>query len=117
MVNIYVALLRADGTEPDPASGYCRIPVGMFDIVSKPAVFGGKQIAFPDVLEPGYGVISAMAVCDNLTGGIILHKWNIPNPQDCHAGVVPVIYNGHLYRGMEVQAKVNLNSADLVGGM
>lgn len=117
MADLYLALLRSDGTEPEPASGYRRVSIGDQDIVSKPDIFGGRQIAFPDVQEPGYGKISAVAVCDRETGGRILRSWNFPAPQDCHAGVVPVIHNGQLYRGMEVQAVVKLNSSDLVGGM
>lgn len=115
MVNVYLALLRADGTEPESESGYERADLGLYDIVSKPDIFGGRQIVFPDVREPGYGMISAVALCDRKIDGNYLKVWRFSSEQNCHAGVVPVIYNGQLYRGMEVQAKVTMNSADLCG--
>jgi hypothetical protein len=117
MVDIYIALLRADGTEPDPESGYRRVSIGVYDIVSKPDIFGGRQIVFPEAQGSGYGSVYSVAVCDQPEGGQYLRIWNFSAAQDCHAGVVPLIYNGQLFRGMEVQAVVNLKSADLFGGM
>lgn len=117
MADLYIALLRADGTEPDPASGYCRVSIGVYDIVSKPDIFGGRQIAFPEAKDPGYGSVYSVAVCDRPEGGKYLRTWNFPAAQDCHAGVVPVIHNGRLYCGMEVQAVVKMRSADFIGGM
>ena len=117
MVNIYIGLLRKDGTEPDAKSGYRRLCAGIYDIVSKPEIFGGKQFAFPTVTEPGYGEIASVAICEKEYGGKFLRVWDFKAAQDCHTGVIPVIYNGNLYRGMEVQAKVNMNTADYVGGM
>lgn len=117
MADLYIALLRPDGTEPPPETGYRRAKVGVCDLVSAKDIFNGRDIVFPDVKPPGYGVIDAMAVFDRETGGNFIADYTFPNAWDCYAGVVPVIHNGQLYRGVEVQAKVNMNSADLIRGV
>lgn len=117
MVDLYIALLRPDGTEPPPETGYRRIPVGICDMVSAIDVFNGHNIAFPDVKDPGYGVIDAMAVFERKVGGNIVASYTFPNAWDCYEGVVPVIHKGQLYRGVEIQATVNMKSADMCGGM
>lgn len=111
----YIALLHADGTEPDKASGYQRVCIGEVDAIDIPTVLQGRQIVFPDVTAPGYGYIAAITVSDWEKAGAALWVWPLPEPMDVHKGVVPVIHNGKLYRGMEVQAKAVVRSADLCG--
>ena len=113
MVNAYIALLRADGTEPEAASGYRRSCLGEVDSIEIPQLLENRQIPFPDVTEPGYGEIVAVAVSDREERGQALWVWPLPEPVDVHPGVTPVIYNGKLYRGVAVQAKVVTQSADL----
>jgi hypothetical protein len=112
MDSVYVGLLRADMTEPCVESGYTRVEVPCANLKD---LYCGRQIVFPDAMAPGYGVITSVAVYDKKFGGEVVDAWNLLAPQDVHEGVVPLLYNGTLYRGMEVQAKVELGSMDLCG--
>lgn len=105
---VYIALLRADGTEPDAWTGYERICAGEAASEALPSFLQGKQIVFPDVRAPGYGMIHAMAACDKKTGGSILYRWPMETAMDVHQGVVPVIHNGKLWRGVEAKAKITV---------
>lgn len=109
---VYIGLLRADMTEPCAESGYARAEVPCANLRD---LYCGRQIVFPDVKAPGYGVITSVAVYDKKNDGMVVDAWNLPAPQDVHEGVVPLLYNGVLYRGMEVQARVELGSMDLCG--
>lgn len=101
---IYVGLLRADGTEPDPASGYKRAIVqGTLETVSSLLQTG--QIVFPDVTEPGYGEIVCVAAWKREFGGVSLTAWPLPEAVNVHAGVVPVIHKGKLLMGVDVKAR------------
>lgn len=109
----YISLLRADGSEPEAASGYARACLGQVNLFDIPVLLQGRQIQFPDVQPPGYGHIAAIAVSDWETAGAALWVWPLPEPLDVHPGVTPVIFDGKLYRGVEVKARVVLKSADL----
>lgn len=101
---IYVGLLRADGTEPDPASGYQRsIVQGTSETVSQ--LLKAGQIVFPDVTEPGYGEVVCVAAWKREFGGVSLTAWPLPEPVNVHAGVVPVIHKGKLLMGVDVKAR------------
>lgn len=107
MIHAYIGLLRADGTEPDKASGYRRVAVeakweGSLCLVK------GSQIVFPDVTAPGYGVISTAAVYKQNEGGEPVFTYPLPEALDVHQGVVPVLHRGRLWRGVETQVKVNI---------
>lgn len=109
---VHIGLLRHDGTEPPKESGYRRIPV------QRPEdgdILSGRQIVFPDVTAPGYGVIAMAASYEDEKDREPLGIQLFPEALDVHEGVVPVIHDGTLYRGVEVQAKVELSSADLCG--
>lgn len=110
MERVYIGLLRHDGTEPPRESGYRRVPVS--DVVPG-SVLSGRQIVFPDVTAPGYGVIALIGAYADEEAQEPLGVWVIPEALDVHEGVVPVIHNGVLYRGVEVQARVELGSMDL----
>ena len=109
---LYIGLLRHDGTEPPRETGYRRISVPGAKL---PDVLPGRQIVFPDVTAPGYGVIAKAAAYVDESAPMHLAAWDLPMAVDVHEGVVPVIHNGTLYRGVEVQATVELSSTDICG--
>lgn len=101
---IYVGLLRADGTEPDSSSGYKRTIVqGTPETVSQLLQTG--QIVFPDVTEPGYGEVVAVAAWHREFAGVPICAWPLPESVTVHAGVVPVIHKGKLLMGVDVKAR------------
>jgi len=102
MRSIYIGLQRCDGTEPAGA-GYRRIIVS--GTGQLPYALRGQQIAFPAVSSPGYGIITAIAAYGQATGGEALQVWPMECPVDVHQGVVPVIWDGKLLRGVEMQVK------------
>ena len=100
MDTIYIGLQYSDGTEPAGA-GYERIPVDAAGQL--PYDLRGLQIAYPEVTSPGYGLIASIAAYCHETGGDALQVWPLECPLDVHQGVVPVIWNGRLMRGVEMQ--------------
>lgn len=109
---LYAGLLRLDGTEPPQESGYRRIPVPGAKL---PNALFGRQIVFPDVTAPGYGVVDKITVYVDESAPMYLASWDLPEPLDVHEGVIPIIANGRLLRGLEMQAQVTMQSADLCG--
>lgn len=105
---IYIGLLRADGTEPDETSGYCRA-IAQGTQADFNRILEEGQTVFPDVTAPGYGLITAAAAWNTEEGGTTAAFWNLPEPVDVHPGVVPVIHKGKLYRGVAVQAEITVN--------
>lgn len=100
MRSIYIGLQHADGTEPAGA-GYERIPVDgagqlTYDL-------RGLQTAFPAVSSPGYGIITSIAAYSHESGGEALQVWPLECPLDIHQGVVPLIWDGKLKRGVVMQ--------------
>ena len=112
MDKVYIGLLRHDGTEPPREAGYRRVLVTNAACGS---ILSGRQIVFPEVTAPGYGVIAMAASYEDEKDREPLGIQLFPNALDVHEGVVPVIHDGTLYRGMEVKAEVILNSADIFG--
>lgn len=110
--NIYVALLCADGTEPDPRSGYARACVGEISVDQLDQIPAMHQIEFPDVSAPGYPPVTAFAVYDHPTGGMRLKLWQMPHSVYVNVGEVPVVHHGKLLRGVAVQAKIVSASKD-----
>lgn len=110
--NIYVALLCADGTEPDPRSGYARACVGEISVDQLDQIPAMHQIEFPDVSAPGYPPVTAFAVYDQPVGGMRLKLWQMPQSVYVNIGEVPVIHHGKLLRGVAVQAKIVSASKD-----
>ena len=107
-MKIYIALLRFDDTEPELRTGYARVFAGETAQEALPSFLQGKQIVFPDVTYPGYGMIHAIAAYDRESGGEVLYTWPLEMPLDVHQDVVPVIHNGKLWRGVETKAKVTV---------
>lgn len=106
MRKIYVALLCADGTEPDYRSGYTRAAVGEIPEDRLEQITAMHQIEFPDVSEPGYQPITAFAAYDRPQGGMRLKLWQLPQSVQVNVGEVPVIHHGMLLRGVAVQAQI-----------
>lgn len=111
MITAYIALLRADGTEPDTASGYRRTNIGQRESTSGFPM--DMAVPFPDVMAPGYSDITHWAMYDCSEGGKPLHKWSLPGPTTIHEGVMPVLKGGRLYKGVDIKARVVIRSADL----
>lgn len=114
MKKAYIGLLRADGTEPDKASGYRRTYIehaeGPLD-----KLLAEHQVVFPDVTAPGYGMIGAAALYDREEGGEPTDTWQFPDVLDVHEGVVPVIHKRKLWRGVEARATVNVSHGAKTG--
>lgn len=111
--SVFVGLLRADGSEPSALSGYKRIPAGESEFSKIPEVVSRQQIIFDDVQAPGYGEITAIAVYHKQESGRPVWLQELPAAVDVHEGVIPIIVRGQLLRGLEVQAQVTMQSADL----
>lgn len=103
-ITAYIALLRADGTEPDKASGYTRSCIG--EVEPGPGFPADLVVPFPDVLPPGYREVTHWAMYDRPSGGIPLYTWPLPGPTTIHEGVVPVLKGGKLWKGVDVKARV-----------
>ena len=108
MANFYIALLRADGTEPSPGSGYARILMGEVDVWDLAKAVTQSDHIFSDVLAPSWGEVTAYAVYDAPEGGNLMLMFGLPKPVNCHAGTVPVIHKGQLLLGVDVSAGIKL---------
>lgn len=109
-MDFFMGLLREDGTEPPAASGYTRVSVGKVLITSIGNIPYAQQIVFPDVMPPGYGNITDLALFLEKEGGEAVVLWDLPEPIDVHQGVVPVIHNGKLWRGVDTKATVTIQN-------
>lgn len=78
-------------TEPDPSTGYARVEGDL-----------SQTIVFPP--SRGYGAITHIGVFGE-NGGLV-NRLPLPEPVDCHDGVIPFIHEGRLFRGVDVTAKV-----------
>lgn len=113
-IQAYMALLYADGTEPDVCTGYTRTPTE-FGYDQFGQLFFSAQIVFPDVLSPGYRPVTAFAVFEQAEGGEPLAVCQLPQSVQFNVGEIPLIHHGRLLRGVEVQAKVLSLSEDACG--
>lgn len=93
--------LLLESREPDSSTGYTRVEGDI-----------NHTVVFP--VSSGYGVITHIGIFDSINGGAVLEKIKLPEPVDCHEGVVPIVHHGKLLRGIDVTAKVKLKSADLM---
>ena len=106
--NYYIALLRADGTEPPKESGYTRVLMGEVGVWDLAKAATQEDHIFSDVLEPGWGKITAYAVYDAPEGGNLMLMFGLPKPINCHVGTIPVIHKGRLLLGVDVSASIKL---------
>lgn len=107
MIKAYIGLLHTDGTEPVKASGYRRTYIGETE-KTLAQILAENQVVFPDVTAPGYGMIAAAALYDCGEGGEPEDTHSFKTALDVHEGVVPVIHQGNLWRGVDVKAKVTV---------
>lgn len=110
MIDLHIALLRADGSEPPRDSGYARSPAGEVGIWDLAKVATQEDHIFPDVPEPGWGEITAYAAYDAPEGGNLMLMFGLPKPVNCHAGTIPVIHKGRLLLGVDVTANIELHT-------
>lgn len=111
----YVGLLRSDETEPPQESGYARALLKDVPWAKISDIPWDRDIVFPDVTAPGYGEVVYMALYQQPTGGKPLWVWPLPAAVNAHEGTVPVIHEGRLYLGVDVKARIILNSSDMCG--
>lgn len=106
--NYYIALLRADGTEPPRECGYTRVLMGEVGVWDLAKAATQEDHIFPDVPAAGWGEITAYAVYDAPEGGNLMLMFGLPKSVNCHAGTVPVIHGGRLLLGVDVSASIKL---------
>lgn len=110
--NTFVALFRADGTEPSACCGYKRAEAGAVDAWHLTEAINNRTIVFPEIKEPGCGIIAGYALYNAAEGGDPLYIWWLDAPVNAHAGTVPFIHNGKLLLGVDVSANISLVSAN-----
>lgn len=98
MAKYYVGL-SVNGKEPDASTGYAR--VGAESIEDAPAVF-------PPVTAD-CGNVTAIVVYGE--SGEVIRTIELPEPVNVHAGVIPIVQNGKLFRGVDVTAHVSIKAA------
>ena len=103
--NYYIGLAVGEPfQEPPQESGYARVPMESFN----PAE---DLVVFPDAAGPGYGLVTHYGLFDCAEGGVPLLLCPLPEPVDVHAGVIPLIREGRLLRGVDVSARCIIRSA------
>lgn len=113
--DLYMGLLRSDETEPPQESGYARALLKDVPWEKISDIPWDRDIVFPDVTAPGYGEVVYMALYQQPAGGKPLCVWPLPVAVNAHQDTVPVIHEGRLYLGVDVKARIILNSSDLCG--
>lgn len=93
---MYVGLLNGS-TEPDKSTGYMR----------KESDFD-HTVFFP--VSKGYGTITHIGLYETETGGDPVDVIRLPEPVDVHRGIIPVVHNRKLLRGVDVTAKIIANT-------
>ena len=79
-------------------------------------VDGGSFVLHTKDTNPGYGMIHSIAAWDREFGGKLLHTWPMESALNVHSGVVPVIHNGRLWRGVDAKVeKVKVNQSAVAG--
>lgn len=91
---MYVGLLIGS-KEPPYSKGYARV-CGDFE----------QTLTFP--VSSGYGLVTSIALFENEIGGVPTKVVELPQPVDCHDGVIPIIHNRQLLRGLDVTAQINV---------
>ena len=94
---MYIGLLNGSH-EPDSSTGYARVKGELSQVLAFDA-------------DKGYGMITHIALFDAAEGGKPLKTIELPEPVDCHDGVIPLVHNGKLLRGLDVTAHVTLKTA------
>ena len=111
-ITAYMALRRADGSEPHEAPSYRRVYIDDVTLPEVPLIPYNRQIAFDDVAEPGYGTITHYCLFDCPTGGEPLWVWPINSPMNAKEGTVPLVHYGKFLLGVDVSASVAVSLQD-----
>ena len=98
MAKYYVGL-SINGKEPDADTGYARVGVGIIEDIQ--AIFSP--------ITADCGNVTAIVVYDE--NGEIVQTIELPEPVNVHAGVIPIVQNGKLFRGLDVTAYVSIKAA------
>lgn len=94
---MFIGLLCGDH-EPDPSSGYARVEGYLT-----------QTLAFNT--SSGYGMVTHIALYDDAEGGEPLKTIELPEPVDVHDGVIPIIHEGKLLRGIDITAKLKIHTS------
>lgn len=94
---MYIGLLIGSN-EPSPSTGYARVEGDL-----------GQNVAFP--LSEGYGMVTHIALYDSADADRPVDTIALPEPVDVHAGVIPLVHNGQLFRGLDVTGHVTIRAA------
>lgn len=93
---MYIGLL-VGSYEPSPSTGYCRVEGDL-----------SQTLGFPT--SKGYGIVTHIAVFATPHGGEPVETIELLQPVDCHIGVIPLLHEGKLLRGIDVTAQISLKS-------
>lgn len=96
----YIGLLIGSA-EPAVDTGYNRAEGSLAEIV-----------AFPTA-QAEYGYITAIAVYDTAEGGEPLEIVELAEPVHITAGIIPIVRDRVLLRGVDVTAHVKINAKEL----
>lgn len=97
MAKYYVGL-SVNGKEPDVSTSYAR--VGVESIETAPAIF--------PPITADCGDVTAIVVYDETEE--VIRTIELAEPVNVHAGVIPIVQNGKLFRGLDVTAQISLKS-------
>ena len=96
----YIGLLIGSA-EPAAATGYTRAEGSL-----------AETVAFPTA-QAEYGYITAIAVYDNAEGGEPLETVELAEPVHITEGIIPIVRDRALLRGVDVTAHVKINAKEL----
>lgn len=96
----YIGLLIGSA-EPAASTGYTRAEGSL-----------AETVAFPTA-QAEYGYITAIAVYDTAEGGEPLEIVELAEPVHITAGIIPVVRDRALLRGVDVTARVKMNAKEL----
>lgn len=96
----YIGLLIGSA-EPAVDTGYTRAEGSL-----------AETVAFPTA-QAEYGYITAIAVYDTAEGGEPLEIVELAEPVHITAGIIPIVRDRALLRGVDVTAHVKINAKEL----
>lgn len=96
----YIGLLIGSA-EPAASTGYIRAEGSLAETVAFPAA------------QAEYGYITALAVYDTIEGGEPLEIVELAEPVHITAGIIPIVRDRALLRGVDVTAHVKIHAKEL----
>ena len=95
MAKYYVGL-SVNGKEPNADTGYARVGVGIIEDIQ--AIFSP--------ITADCGDVTAIVVYGE--NGEVVRTIELPEPVNIHAGVIPIVKNEKLFRGVDVSARCSV---------